>query len=90
MRAALHMKSLNTRLTDQVNRTMYLLTIVSALLLPPSLLTGLFGINVGGMPGVNNATAFAIIAIAIPLLAVVGVHRAASNAMDLGTQYLQL
>lgn len=70
-RAAIAQDELNNRLSDQMNRTMYLLTVVAALLLPPSLLTGLFGINVGGMPGVDSGWAFAAIAILIPVLAVV-------------------
>ena len=70
-RAAIAQDELNNRLTDQMNRTMYLLTVVAALLLPPSLLTGLFGINVGGMPGVDSSWAFGAIAILIPVLAVV-------------------
>ena len=70
-RAAIAQDELNNRLSDQMNRTMYLLTVIAALLLPPSLLTGLFGINVGGMPGVDSGWAFAAIAILIPVLAVV-------------------
>ncbi len=67
-RAAIAQDELNNRLSDQMNRTMYLLTVVSAILLPPSLLTGLFGINVAGMPGTETTWAFAAIAILIPLL----------------------
>lgn len=70
-RAAIAQDELNNRLSDQMNRTMYLLTVVAALLLPPSLLTGLFGINVGGMPGTDSTWAFAFIAVLIPVLAVV-------------------
>jgi zinc transporter len=69
-RAAIAQDELNNRLSDQMNRTMYLLTVVAALLLPPSLLTGLFGINVAGMPGVETPWAFAVIALLIPALAV--------------------
>ena len=54
-----------------MNRTMYLLTIVSAVLLPPSLLTGLFGINVGGCRGVESHTAFWIVTVSIPVVAAV-------------------
>ncbi len=70
-RAAIAQDELNNRLNDQMNRTMYLLTVVSAILLPPSLLTGLFGINVAGMPGTETAWSFAAIAILIPLLGAV-------------------
>lgn len=72
-RAAVIQDELNNRLSDQMNRTMYLLTIVAAVLLPPSLLTGLFGINVGGMPGVENIWAFTVVVVAIILIAVIEV-----------------
>lgn len=61
-RAAVTHDELQNRLSEQMNKTMYLLTIVAALLLPPSLVTGLFGINVGGMPGLDHPWAFAIVA----------------------------
>lgn len=72
-RAQVVQDELNNRLADRMNRTMYLLTVVSAVLLPPSLLTGLLGINVGGMPGVDNPWAFAIVGVAIVAVAVVEV-----------------
>lgn len=70
-RAGVAQDELNARMADQMNRTMYLLTVVSALLLPPALLTGLLGINVGGMPGVDSDLAFTLVAVAVPVLAVV-------------------
>ncbi|UCH74428.1 MAG: zinc transporter ZntB, partial [Rhodospirillales bacterium] len=72
-RAAVTQDELNNRLSDQMNRTMYLLTIVAAVLLPPSLITGLFGINVGGMPGVENIWAFTGVVIALIVIAVIEV-----------------
>lgn len=39
----------------------YMLTIVAGIFLPLSFLTGLLGINVGGIPGVNNDAAFWIV-----------------------------
>jgi zinc transporter len=41
-----------------MNRTMYALTIIAAILLPPSFLTGLFGVNLAGMPGLQSPFAF--------------------------------
>lgn len=70
-RAGVAQDELNNQLAERMNRTMYVLTIFAALLLPPSLLTGLFGINVGGMPGVESRWAFAVVAIALPALAVI-------------------
>lgn len=69
-RAAVTQEELNSRLADQMNKTMYVLTVVAAILLPPSLITGLFGINVGGMPGVESALGFVTVTLAIVLLAI--------------------
>jgi zinc transporter len=41
----------------------YKLTMVAGIFLPLTFLTGLLGINVGGMPGVNDATAFWIVVV---------------------------
>ena len=43
---------------EAINDRMYLLAIISALFLPLGFLTGLFGINVGGLPGGDNESAF--------------------------------
>lgn len=48
-------------LSDQLNKNLYILSLVSALFLPLGFLTGLFGINVGGMPGVDSQNAFWIV-----------------------------
>lgn len=72
-RAAVIQDELSSRLSDQMNRTMYLLTVVAAVLLPPSLITGLFGINVGGMPGVESSTAFVIVVATLVVIAVIEV-----------------
>ncbi|SDE19502.1 MULTISPECIES: zinc transporter ZntB [Kordiimonas] len=45
-------------ISDKLNRNMYTLSIVAAIFLPLGFLTGLLGINVGGMPGADDATAF--------------------------------
>lgn len=64
---------LHDQLTDQraeeMNRTMLVLAVVAAIFLPLGLLTGLLGINVGGMPGADNPAAFWIVTAAMILLA---------------------
>jgi zinc transporter len=40
---------------------MYLLSIVAAIFLPLGLLTGLLGINVGGIPGTESPYAFIVV-----------------------------
>ncbi len=57
-RAAVIQDDLESRLGEQMNRTMYLLSIVAAIFMPLGLLTGLLGINVGGIPGADNPRAF--------------------------------
>jgi zinc transporter len=60
-RATITQEELNSRLSEQSNKTMYILAIVTAIFLPLGLITGLLGINVGGMPGVDNDHAFWIV-----------------------------
>ena len=38
---------------------LYFLSLVSAIFLPLGFLTGLLGVNIGGIPGADNAWAFA-------------------------------
>ena len=46
-----------------MNRAMYTLSIVAAIFLPLGLLTGLLGINVGGIPGTENKWAFTLVVV---------------------------
>lgn len=48
-------------LADRMNRNMYILSIVTTVFLPLGFLTGLLGINVGGMPGADSDIAFWIV-----------------------------
>jgi zinc transporter len=58
-RAGVIQDELMTRLSDKMNRNMYLLTIVASVMLPLGFLTGLLGINVDGIPGSQDMpTAF--------------------------------
>ena len=61
-RAAVTQEELQSRLAEQQNVRMYVLSIVAAIFLPLGFLTGLLGINVGGIPGADNPAAFAIFA----------------------------
>lgn len=60
-RAAVTQEELGNRLSDQLNRRMYVLSVVAAVFLPLGFLTGLFGINVGGIPLSDNPIGFGII-----------------------------
>jgi len=57
-RAAVTQEELLSRLSDQMNTRMYVLSVVAAIFLPLGFLTGLLGINVGGIPGTDNPWAF--------------------------------
>lgn len=46
-------------IASDMNTSLYIISMISALLLPPSLIFGLFGINVGGLPLINNEWGFA-------------------------------
>ncbi|MBN67557.1 MAG: zinc transporter ZntB [Rickettsiales bacterium] len=60
---------LTNTLADKLNRNMYTLSVIAGIFLPLGFLTGLLGINVGGMPGVDDADAFTIVAIACVIIA---------------------
>lgn len=51
-------EELSAQLSDRLNRNMFVMSVVSVIFLPLGFLTGLFGVNVGGMPGVNDGDAF--------------------------------
>ena len=61
--AVVLMDELRARAVASSDRTNYLLTIVAAIFLPLGFLTGLLGINVGGMPGVEDGDAFWIVVV---------------------------
>lgn len=49
---------LANRISHRMEKTMYVLTIVATIMLPLGFLTGLLGINVGGIPGAETSWAF--------------------------------
>ena len=60
-RASVTHEELLNRLAELTNRRMYLLTMIAAIFLPLSFVTGLLGINVGGIPGADNDRAFLVV-----------------------------
>jgi zinc transporter len=62
-RAAVTQEELNSRLSEAMNQKMYVVALVAAIFLPLGLLTGLLGINVGGIPGAENRLAFALVCV---------------------------
>ena len=71
-RAAMVHEELVSRLSEQMDGRMYVLSIVAALFLPLGFLTGLLGVNVGGIPGAESPWGFAIVCSA--MLGLVGVQ----------------
>ncbi|KCZ88896.1 zinc transporter ZntB [Hyphomonas johnsonii] len=51
--------------TDLTNQRLFVLSLLSAVFLPISFVTGLFGVNLGGMPGINSPMAFAILSLVL-------------------------
>lgn len=43
---------------ERLNRNLYRISVLSAIFLPLGFLTGLLGVNIGGMPGVSSSYAF--------------------------------
>ena len=68
-RASMVMESERSRSTERMNRTMYRFGIVTGIFLPMSFLTGLLGINVGGIPGSESPYGFLIACAVIALVA---------------------
>ena len=68
-RAAVVQEELAGKLAEQMNRTMYILSIVAGIFLPLGLITGLLGINVGGIPGTESNISFAIVSASLVILA---------------------
>jgi zinc transporter len=56
-------EELNSRLSEQMNKRMYVLALVAAIFLPLGLITGLLGLNVGGIPGSQSALGIAFVSV---------------------------
>lgn len=53
--------AVESRLADALNKNLYVVAIVSVIFLPLGFVTGLLGINVGGIPGADYSGSFAIV-----------------------------
>jgi len=71
-RAMVIQDTIQNRNSEELNRRLYLLSVISAICLPLGLLTGLLGINVAGMPGAETAWAFW--AVSLLMVAIVGLE----------------
>lgn len=60
-RVGLVLEAEHRRMNEKMNRAMYLLGVTTVFFLPMSFLTGLLGINVGGIPGADSDYGFLLI-----------------------------
>ena len=56
--------------TTRLGRNGYVLSVIAAIFLPLGFLTGLFGVNLGGMPGTGSPLAFASLALAMVVIGI--------------------
>lgn len=57
-RTSLLADEMNARLTEAMTRRTYIMSIMAMVFLPATFLTGLFGVNLGGIPGGHSETGF--------------------------------
>ncbi|WP_119680898.1 zinc transporter ZntB [Indioceanicola profundi] len=60
-RGAVLQDEVANRLTEQLNSRLYLMSLMAGMFLPLTFVTGLLGINVGGIPGAESGNAFLIV-----------------------------
>ncbi len=58
--------------SERTNKAMYILTVVAAIFLPLSFITGLLGINVGGIPGAHHPLGF--LSVVVILIGITGLE----------------
>jgi len=66
-RAKLLQEELASRVAENTGRSLYVLAILSAVFLPMTLITGIFGMNVAGLPGLHSEGAFSWVMLLIGL-----------------------
>ena len=69
-RAVVVQEELLGRLSEKMNSTMYILSIVAAIFMPLGFLTGLLGVNVAGIPGTEYTGSFVIFCLILVLMVV--------------------
>jgi zinc transporter len=60
-RTRLLQDELMAKLTEQSNQLLYILSVMTAVLLPMTIISGLFGMNVGGLPLVDTPHGFWVV-----------------------------
>ncbi len=57
-RASVTQEELSSRLSEMMNQRLYVLSLVAAIFLPLGLVTGILGVNLGGIPGMTLSWGF--------------------------------
>lgn len=70
-RAGVTQEELAGKLSEQMNNRMYVLSVIAGIFLPISFVTGLLGVNVGGIPGPENPWAFTVLTLLLVVITVV-------------------
>lgn len=70
-RAMVLQDELRNRIAEQQGMRMYVHSLVTAIFLPLLFLTGVFGMNVAGLPGTEEPKAFIFLASAMLILAII-------------------
>ena len=69
-RALLLQEQMVEERAEAMNTRLFVLAVISAVFLPLGFITGLFGVNVGGMPGVDTPLAFTLLCVGIVVFSV--------------------
>ena len=67
-RAVVLHEELLSRIAQEQNSRMYVLSIVAAIFLPLTFVTGLLGMNVGGLPGLEDPKGFGVSVVVMVIL----------------------
>lgn len=69
-RATVTHEEITQRVAEETNRTIYTLSVVATIFLPLSLVAGLLGMNVGGIPGSTESWGFPAVMVLVLVLSV--------------------
>jgi zinc transporter len=60
-RAKLLQEEIASQMSEQMNRNLMALSVLTALLMPATLVSGIFGMNVAGLPGLHDEASFTMV-----------------------------
>jgi zinc transporter len=81
-RVRLLQEEVSAVVNEQTNRTVFILTVVTVAALPMTIIPGLFGMNVGGLPLQNHAEGFWILVVLVTALSTLGAVLALRRSID--------